>query len=112
MRPSFARTPTGSRPNKSGPAPAFGEEPAVLAIVVDGLPRALEPRTVCIASKFSKSLRRSTKRSPPRVPRLRGDEYQALLDAEPNLSRASLARRLGISRPAVTQALRRRGPAR
>ncbi|MGE0870365.1 MAG: winged helix-turn-helix domain-containing protein [Kofleriaceae bacterium] len=46
------------------------------------------------------------------MPRLRGDEYQALLDAEPNLSRASLARRLGISRPAVTQALRRRGPAR
>ena len=32
--------------------------------------------------------------------------YQAMLAADPKLTRADLARRLGVSRAAVTQALR------
>jgi biotin operon repressor len=41
----------------------------------------------------------------PRTGRRRGEEYRAMLDADPKLKRSELARRLGISRAAVTKAL-------
>lgn len=73
------------------------------------LPESLESRTVAVAAKFVKPLapiRVRAPRAPARPPR--GGEYRAMLDAEPGLTRAELARRLGVSRASVTQALRRR----
>ncbi|MBZ0231009.1 MAG: winged helix-turn-helix domain-containing protein [Deltaproteobacteria bacterium] len=61
-----------------------------------------------IGAKFTTAQMRGLgRRSRPPAPPNRGEVFRAMLDADAKLTRAELARRLGISRAAVTQALRR-----
>jgi DNA-binding MarR family transcriptional regulator len=72
------------------------------------LPRRLESRSLGVGAKFPKRLATFKMPPQPRSPaQLRGEQYKAMLDADPKLTRAELARRLGVSRAAVTQAVRR-----
>ena len=76
----------------------------ILAAGLRLLPVPLASRTWSYRREFAAEVREPEPPRPPRVPR--GEEYQAMLDAEPGLTRAGLARRLGVSRAAITQALR------
>jgi hypothetical protein len=73
------------------------------------LPVRLESRTVKVSTKYLKLMATITAPQPPLPSQLlrRGEQYQSLLDTDPNLTRAEVARQAGVSRAAVTQAIAR-----
>jgi hypothetical protein len=96
-----AESASGLAPRKRmvrGRAPARFRS-SVPAASDEWLPVRLESRTVEVRAKFLKLWPTRTKREPRApIPRL-GAEYQAMLDADPKLTRAEIARRRGSHAP-------------
>jgi integrase len=89
-----------TKPTKTGVTRLVPVHPALKRVLDDWLGRGFK-------EAFGREPHPDDLMFPARALSRHGFDYATALAAEPALSRAELARRLGVSRPAVTQAMRR-----